>query len=106
MVRSFARRALPIVAGAFIACLFLQVFLAGLGVFDDPRSFITHRDFGYLLGWFTLVMLVLALVGRQRRLDRRPERAHARAVHAPVGVRRAPRGLPVARGAAPASTGS
>ena len=44
------------------------MFLAGLGVFDDPRSFITHREFGYLLGWFTLVMLVLALVGRQRRL--------------------------------------
>lgn len=68
MVRSFARRALPIVGVAFVACLFLQVFLAGLGVFDDPTSFITHREFGYLLGWFTLVMLVLALVGRQRRL--------------------------------------
>ena len=68
MVRSFSRRALPVVAGAFVACLLLQVFLAGLGVFDDPRSFITHRDFCYLLGWFTLVMLVLALLGRQRRL--------------------------------------
>ncbi len=68
MVRSFARRALPVVGAAFVACLFLQVFLAGLGVFDDPRSFITHREFGYLLGWFTLVLLVLAVVGRQRRL--------------------------------------
>ena len=68
MVRSFARRALPVVGVAFVACLLLQVFLAGLGVFDDPRSFITHREFGYLLGWFTLVMLVLALLGRQRRL--------------------------------------
>ena len=68
MLRTFARRALPVVGVAFVACLFLQVFLAGLGVFDDPTSFITHREFGYLLGWFTLVMLVLALVGRQRRL--------------------------------------
>lgn len=68
MVRSFARRALPVVGVAFVACLLVQVFLAGLGVFDDPRSFITHREFGYLLGWFTLAMLVLALVGRQRRL--------------------------------------
>ena len=43
------------------------MFLAGLGVFDDPRSFVTHRDFGYLLGWFTLAMLILALVGREPR---------------------------------------
>jgi len=68
MVRSFARRALPLVAGAFVACGLVQVFLAGLGVFDDPASFITHREFGYLLGWFTLAMLVLALLARERRL--------------------------------------
>jgi hypothetical protein len=67
VVRSFARQALPIVASLFVACCLVQVFLAGLGVFDDPRSFLTHRDFGYLLGWFTLVMLILALVGREPR---------------------------------------
>ena len=68
MARSFARRALPIVAGLFVACGIVQVFLAGLGVFSDPASFITHREFGYLLGWFTLAILILALVGRERRL--------------------------------------
>ena len=68
MARSFARRALPIVAGLFVACGIVQVFLAGLGVFSDPASFVTHREFGYLLGWFTLAILVLALVGRERRL--------------------------------------
>ena len=53
----------------FVACCLVQVFLAGLGVFDDPSSFVTHRDFGYMLGWFTLAMLVLALVGpRPRRI--------------------------------------
>lgn len=67
MVRSFSRQALPIVAAVFVACCLLQVFLAGLGVFDDPRSFVTHREFGYLLGWFTLVMLILALLGREPR---------------------------------------
>lgn len=67
MTRSFARQALPIVAAAFAACAVVQVFLAGLGVFDDPSSFITHRDFGYLFGWLTLVVLVLALLGRQSR---------------------------------------
>jgi hypothetical protein len=68
MARSFARRALPIVAGLFVACGIVQVFLAGLGVFSEAAPFITHRDFGYLLGWFTLAILILALVGRERRL--------------------------------------
>ena len=67
MVRSFARTAYPVVAGLFVACAVIQVFLAGLGVFDDPSSFITHRNFGYMIGWLTLVLLVVALVGRMPR---------------------------------------
>jgi mercuric ion transport protein len=67
VIRSIARQAHPIVGAVFIACVFLQVFLAGLGVFDDPRAFITHRDFGYTFGILTLVLLVLALVGRGPR---------------------------------------
>jgi hypothetical protein len=66
MVR-FARLAHPIVVVAFLACGVVQVFLAGLGVFDDPRAFVTHREFGYLFGWLTLLILVLALVGREPR---------------------------------------
>ena len=67
MIRSIARRLLPIAAGAFVACAVLQVFLAGLGVFDDPKAFVTHREFGYTFGWLTLAVLVLALVGRSPR---------------------------------------
>lgn len=67
MTRSIARRALPFAAGAFVACAVLQIFLAGLGVFDDPKAFITHREFGYTFGWLTLVVLVLALLGREPR---------------------------------------
>ena len=67
MVRSVARTAYPVVAGLFVACAIIQVFLAGLGVFDDPSSFITHRNFGYMIGWLTLVLLVVALVGRMPR---------------------------------------
>jgi hypothetical protein len=67
MVRSFTRTAYPVVAGLFVACAVIQVFLAGLGVFDDPDAFITHRNFGYLFGWLTLVLLVIALVGRMPR---------------------------------------
>jgi hypothetical protein len=67
MGRSIARTAYPIVAGLFVACAVIQVFLAGLGVFDDPNAFVTHRNFGYLFGWLTLVLLVIALVGRMPR---------------------------------------
>ena len=67
MIRSISRLLLPIAAGAFVACAIVQVFLAGLGVFDDPKSFITHREFGYMFGWLTLAILVLALIGRAPR---------------------------------------
>ena len=67
MGRSIARTAYPLVAGLFVACAVIQVFLAGLGVFDDPNAFVTHRNFGYLFGWLTLVLLVIALVGRMPR---------------------------------------
>ena len=67
MTRTIARRALPFAAGAFVACAIVQIFLAGLGVFDDPKAFITHREFGYAFGWLTLVILVLALLGREPR---------------------------------------
>ena len=67
MARSVARTAYPVVAGLFVACAVIQVFLAGLGVFDDPNAFVTHRNFGYMFGWLTLVLLVIALVGRMPR---------------------------------------
>jgi mercuric ion transport protein len=66
-MRAFARQAHPIVGAVFAACVVIQIFLAGLGVFADPRSFITHRDFGYLFGLLTLALLVLALIGREPR---------------------------------------
>lgn len=67
MIRSWARFAHPFAAGLFVACAVVQVFRAGLGVFEDPKAFLTHRDFGYVFGWLTLLILVLALVGRMPR---------------------------------------
>jgi hypothetical protein len=64
MVRRVARGIHLGAAWLFVACLIVQIFLAGLGVFDDPQAFITHRDFGYLIGLLTLVLLVAAIVGR------------------------------------------
>ena len=67
MVRSAARSAFPFVAGLFAVCAIIQIFLAGLAVFDDPATFDTHRDFGYTFSLLPIVMLVLALVGGMPR---------------------------------------
>ena len=67
MVRSYARAAQPWVAWLFVACVVVQVFLAGLGVFDSPTQFVTHREFGYLFGWLVFVLLALAIAGRMGR---------------------------------------
>jgi hypothetical protein len=52
------------VAWLFVACAIVQVFLAGLGVFEDPARFVTHREFGYAFGPLVLILLILAIVGR------------------------------------------
>jgi hypothetical protein len=67
VITSYARVVQPFVACLFIACVVVQVFLAGLGVFDDPSRFTLHRDFGYLFGWLGLILLVLAIAGRMGR---------------------------------------
>lgn len=61
------RWALVVVAGLFVGCVVVQFFLAGLGVFDRSAGFDGHRNFGYLFGWMTLVMLALAVVGQVSR---------------------------------------
>jgi hypothetical protein len=67
MVRSFSRQAVPVVAAIFVAGGIVQVFLAGLGVFDDPRTFLTHASFGYLLSILPLVLVILSIAGRSSR---------------------------------------
>lgn len=49
-----ARTAFAVVAWLFVACVAVQVYLAGMGVFVGPQNFLTHRDFGYLSGMLTL----------------------------------------------------
>ena len=67
MLRTRAAQAYPWVAWLLVAAAVVQVFLAGLGVFEDPSRFAIHREFGYLIGWFSVVLLVLAVVGRLGR---------------------------------------
>jgi len=67
----------PIVRGArigfrvgawiFVACVIVQVFLAGVGVFSNQADFTLHRQWGYTFGWLAIILLVLAIVGRLPR---------------------------------------
>lgn len=68
MARDIARRALPVIGGLLLICLLGQVFLAGLGVFDSPSSFVTHRNVGYMLGFGTVLILGVAILARSERL--------------------------------------
>jgi hypothetical protein len=64
---SAVRFAFAAVAWLFLACVVVQFFLAGLGVFAGAENFEVHRQFGYLFGWLTVIMIVLAAVGRLGR---------------------------------------
>ena len=62
-----SRVAFAAVAWLFLACVVIQVFLAGLGVFAGPSNFELHRNFGYIFGLLTVVMVVIAAIGRLGR---------------------------------------
>ena len=62
-MRSIARTLHLFVSWLFVAGLIAQVFLAGLGVFDGPASFATHRDVGYSLSLIPLVLIIAAWLG-------------------------------------------
>jgi mercuric ion transport protein len=66
-LRSFARTAYLVVVWVFVACLVVQFFLAGLGVFAGYQNFLTHRDFGYLFGLLVLPVVIFAALARLPR---------------------------------------
>ena len=58
-------------AWLFVIGLLVQVFLAGMGLFDDAGAFATHGVFGHLLEIFPVILAVTAYVagyGRWRAL--------------------------------------
>jgi FlaA1/EpsC-like NDP-sugar epimerase len=67
MIRSYARAAQPWIAWLFVACVVVQVFLAGLGIFENASQFAVHRDFGYTFSLLVLVLVILSIAGRMRR---------------------------------------
>lgn len=58
------RRMHLVVAWAFVTGLLIQVFLAGLGVFENSSKFETHAGWGFMLGLFPLLLLILAGAGQ------------------------------------------
>ena len=64
-----ARRAFVIVAWTLVGCLVIQFFLVGLDVFEAIGESELHRDFAYLYGWLTPILVLLATVaGLSRRV--------------------------------------
>ena len=66
-MRPIARQLQAVIAWIFVAALVVQVWLAGRGVFESPTVFATHRDVGYTLSIFPIVLLVLGLLGGMGR---------------------------------------
>jgi hypothetical protein len=65
MARRYARIGFVGAAWLFVACIVGQIFLAGLGVFGLPAGdFTAHRAWGYTFAYLTLVILILAIIGR------------------------------------------
>ena len=57
-----------VVAGLFVLSVFVQFFLAGLGVFG-AESFKAHKDFGGVFHLSGLLLIIIALLVRRNRVD-------------------------------------
>lgn len=62
-MRPIARNVHTVIAWLLVAALVIQVWLAGRGVFESPSVFATHRDVGYTISLFPIVLLVLGFLG-------------------------------------------
>lgn len=56
-----------IFAWLFALCVLVQVFLAGMGVFDSATWFSVHVAFAHDFEFIPLLLLILALLGRFSR---------------------------------------
>ena len=51
-------------AWLFAAGVAIQIFLAGLALFDTAERWSDHESFGYMIGILLLPLIVLVLLGR------------------------------------------
>ncbi len=64
------RRTFVVAAWLFVACIVIQFFLVGVRVFGPTSAQTLHKDFAYLYGWLTpiLVLLAASSAGSRRAL--------------------------------------
>ena len=73
MFQKVIRSIYRVLAWSIVGGLVLQIYLAGLGVFrfrtfgESQSYFGLHIEFGFLLGFGTLAMLILAILGGHNR---------------------------------------
>jgi hypothetical protein len=66
-MRPIARVAHTVLSWVFVAGIFVQVFLAGMGVFNSTATFQPHVALGYTLELVPILLTILALVGGMGR---------------------------------------
>ena len=60
----WGRIGLIVSAWLYVACITVQVFLAGLSVFDDATRWADHKSFGQMIGTLPILLVIFALIGR------------------------------------------
>ena len=58
---------MALVAWIYVGALFVQVLLAGLGLFATGDAFATHRDIGWIIHLIPVPIVILAALGRAPR---------------------------------------
>lgn len=65
-----ARRAYILLAWTLLACVLVQIFLAGLGIFVSGEHWASHRVFVHVFELLPVALLVLSFPGRLRGFPR------------------------------------
>ena len=63
----WVRYILVAVAWLFAVAVVVQIFIAGLSLFDSPEYWTDHVDMGYMIGPLAYLLPILALIGRVGR---------------------------------------
>lgn len=57
-----------VLAVAFLVCVFVQLYFAGVAIFIDANAWLQHRTFVHFFGFHVpFFMLVFAMIGRMSR---------------------------------------
>mgnify|MGYP001207951336 CR=1 FL=1 len=64
----YARFIYLLLTAAFAACVFVQIYIAGIAIFADVSAWMKHMTFVHIFGFnLPLFMLVFAILGRMPR---------------------------------------